>query len=156
MTLPRFNGYPVRGFLRAPASVAAANVVVLFHPTIEEEGTTPLDAATRFMNLATDSSKLNIAGTNIIFACELTRAITVKPTHPQFIFSLLSIPSHNYRYHWSMHVKPSTFPCLTYLTRRRFACRRLPPRRHSRLDCTAGASAVLPPIPLKITPSFFY
>ena len=90
MTLPRFNGYPVRGFLRAPASVAAANVVVLFHPTIEEEGTTPLDAATRFMNMATDSSKLNIAGTNIIFACELTRAIT-NTSSIHFIFTFHSI-----------------------------------------------------------------
>jgi hypothetical protein len=74
----RFNGLPVRGFLRAPAGVTAANVVVLFHPTIEDEGTTPLDAATRFMTMATDASKLNIAGTNIVFACEHLRA----KTHP--------------------------------------------------------------------------
>jgi hypothetical protein len=95
MTLLRFNGYPVRGFLRAPASVASANVVVLFHPTIEEEGTTPLDAATRFMNMATDSSKLNIAATNIVFACELTRAIT-STSSIHFLFTFHSIAQFVY------------------------------------------------------------
>jgi hypothetical protein len=62
-------------------------VVVLFHPTIEEEGTTPLDAAARFMQMATDSSKLNIAGSNIVFACELSRA----RLHPKFSTSTLTL-----------------------------------------------------------------
>lgn len=64
-----FDGLPVRGWLRVPPGVASANVVVLYHPTIEEDGVTPLDAAARFMLMATDASKLNIAGSNIVFAC---------------------------------------------------------------------------------------
>ena len=74
-TVVRFNGLPVRGWLRVPPGVASANVVVLYHPTIEEEGVTPLDAAARFMLMATDASKLNIAGSNIVFACECFCAI---------------------------------------------------------------------------------
>ena len=68
-TLCMYNNLPIRGWLAVPSSPPSPpNVIVLFHPSIGTSGTTPLDAAKTFLQIATDSSKLNL-GSNILFAC---------------------------------------------------------------------------------------
>jgi hypothetical protein len=64
-----YNNLPVRGWLHTPSNPSAPpNAIVLFHPTIETDGTTPVDAAQRFIDSAIDSSRFNLGG-NILFSC---------------------------------------------------------------------------------------
>ena len=56
-----YNGYPVRGFLYYPTSSGVSSnldVVVLYHPTIEDAGKTPIDAALNFLKIAQDEVDL--------------------------------------------------------------------------------------------------
>jgi hypothetical protein len=63
-----YNGTPVRGYLYVPeTSKSQLDVVVLLHPTIEIAGSTPLDAAQMFLDLAKDSAGLSL-GDKILFS----------------------------------------------------------------------------------------
>ena len=65
----RYNGFPVRGWIYAPTNPPSPpNVVMLMHGTIEMSGQTPMDAADRFIKLAADDTKINLAS-NILFSC---------------------------------------------------------------------------------------
>jgi hypothetical protein len=62
------NNLPVRGALYIPnISDVSLDVIVLYHGTIVFDGITPLDAATNFLNIATDPNGLNL-GNKIIFS----------------------------------------------------------------------------------------
>jgi hypothetical protein len=88
-TLHRHGSLPVRGWLYTPAPRASPiNVIVLFHPTISQSGTTPLDSARRFLEVVVDASKLNL-GSNIVFACAFDgRAAVVVARAMQYFYEM--------------------------------------------------------------------
>jgi hypothetical protein len=64
----QFNSLAVRGFVYVPDNSASAlDVLLLYHGTIDTAGVTPLNAASKFLSIAIDPSKLNL-NDKIIFS----------------------------------------------------------------------------------------
>lgn len=54
-----YDGYPVRGYLQLPSGPSGArDVILLYHGTISKQATTPLDAASKFLEIASDPGGL--------------------------------------------------------------------------------------------------